>query len=134
MWLAPALAMVLGIVSGWTRPRPWTHRSSKPASMAACPPTAEPQTIAAFFAQLGRELEFRIANASRAATTENCAKRSSCASFPPCEMLQGIEAADLGAVLHFQADAGDIGNVDGADAGAAFAERFPVFSEIEAQG
>ena len=49
------------------------------------------------------------------------------------KMLQRVEAVDLRAVGHFQADARDVRNLQRTDAGAAFGERFPVFGEIEAQ-
>ena len=48
MWLAPALAMVRGMVRGCTRFRLFLYSSTKPASCVDWPPRHEPQTIAEF--------------------------------------------------------------------------------------
>src|SRR5690242_5583620 len=47
MWLAPAFAIVFGIVSGWTRFPPILYTSQKPVSSVLWPPTHDPVTMAA---------------------------------------------------------------------------------------
>jgi len=76
MWLAPALAMVLGMVSGCTRLRPSLYTSTKPASSVHLPPTQDPVTMAAVSRSSGVHETAASATASRAAITANCAKRS----------------------------------------------------------
>jgi hypothetical protein len=49
------------------------------------------------------------------------------------KMLQRVEAPDLRTVRHFQADAGNVRDLERTDAGTAFGERSPVFGEIQAQ-
>jgi hypothetical protein len=76
MWLAPALAMVLGMVSGCTRLWPSLYNSRKPMSSVLWPPTQDPVMMAAVSRSSGVQETPASATASRAAITANCAKRS----------------------------------------------------------
>ena len=76
MWLAPALAMVRAIVSGWTRFRSSRYRSTNPTSCVHCPPTHDPVMTVTVSPSTWSQSIPESRTASRAAMRPNCAKRS----------------------------------------------------------
>ena len=89
--------------------------------------------MAAFFCMLGRQLELRIAEGFARGDHGELREAVELRVLAADKMLQRIEAADLRAVRHFQADAGDVRDLQRTDAGAAFGKGFPVFGEIQSE-
>src|SRR5947209_14363102 len=72
--LVPALAMLRGMVRGWTRLEFSLYRETKPASWLDCPPRHEPVTTAILPAASGAILSPESASACRAAINANWEK------------------------------------------------------------
>ena len=78
--------------------------------MDACPPTAEPQTIAALLAQLRRKLDSGIAECFSRCDDGKLREAVELGVLAAFEMFQWVEAVDLRAVLKLQSHARDVGD------------------------
>ena len=121
MWLAPALAIVLGMVSGWTRLCP-SCRSRRSRCLRYLPAYAGSGDDGRGLAQLGRPLDARVLHRLARGDHRELREAVDEIGAPVFEVGLVAVAFDFGAVLKAQR----VMSVDSIwpDAAAALAQRF----------